>query len=126
MHRWLIIAGLSLTLALAGCSKDDPAPQNQTPTTQGGDSPTTKSAGATTATLGLNDCIAVATANLGLIGGDAESAAKLKAFNPPSDVSDAIDTLVRTGGLKITGSNQDEAVAASSKVSDWVAAVCPK
>jgi hypothetical protein len=76
--------------------------------------------------LSLNDCMTVALANPGLISGNADDAAKLKALNPPSDVSSAIDTLVDAGGLKLDGSNQDKAMAASTTVTDWVSAVCPK
>lgn len=128
MTRWIIIGGLAVTLALTGCSKSDPA-QDATPTTaksDSGDTPTTKSGGNTTATFSLNDCLAVATGNLGVIGGNKEAADKVKAFKPPSDVSDAIDLLIDKGGIKIDGSNQDEVLEASKKLTDWVEAVCPK
>jgi hypothetical protein len=41
-------------------------------------------------------------------------------------VSSAIDTLVDAGGLKLDASKQDKAMAASTTVTDWVSAVCPK
>lgn len=125
MKRLTIIVGLAITLAFAGCSKSDPAPQAGAPTTKA-DAPTTKAGGTTTATLSLNDCLTVATGNLGVIGGEADAAQKVKAFKPPQEVSDAIDTLIAKGGLKLDGTSQDEAVAASTKLSEWVSSVCPK
>ena len=127
MRRWIIIGGLTVTLALTGCSKNDPVAQDATTTTAAsGDAPTTKAGGTPTATFDLNDCLAVATGNLGVIGGSAESAAKIKAFKPPSDVVDAIDLLVAKGGIKVDASDQDDVLAASKKITDWVDAVCPK
>jgi hypothetical protein len=132
MKRWIIITGVVATLAVAGCSKSEPSASTPTtsssggsPTTKAGDAPTTK-AGTSTATLSLNDCLAVGMANLGVIGGSKEDADKLKSFNPPEDVKKAIDVLVAAGGLKVTGGEQEKELAASTTITDWVDASCPK
>jgi len=129
MKRWIIIGGLVATLAVAGCSKSEPSATTPTtssnsPTTKAGDAPTTK-AGTSTATLSLNDCLAVGMANLGVIGGSQSDGEKLKSFNAPDDVKAAVDVLVASGGLKVTGGEQEKEVAASKTITDWVDASCP-
>lgn len=130
MKRWIIIGGLAVTVALAGCSKSEPSATTPTtssasPTTKAGDSPTTK-AGTTTATFSLNDCLAVGVANLGVIGGSQTDGEKIKGYNPPEDVKKAVDVLVAAGGLKVTGGEQEKELEASTTITNWVDAVCPK
>jgi hypothetical protein len=128
MKRWIIVGGVVAALALVGCSKDEPTAS--TPTTSasassGDDTPTTKGGGTTSETLTLNDCLAVGMANLGVISGSSEDGDKLKSFDPPDEVKDAVDVIVANGGIKLDGSGQDEVLAASETVTNWVDAACP-
>lgn len=130
MKRWIILGSLIVAVTLVGCSKDEP--KASTPTTsvsassRDGDSPTsTRDGGTTTATLSLSDCLDVSKANLGLLSGAEEDAAKIKSFDPPDEVKGAVDVLVANGGISVDGSNQDDAVAAADTVANWVSDACP-
>lgn len=130
MKRWMIVGGVVVALALVGCSKDEPTAS--TPTTSASsssndsdDTPTTKSGDTTTDTLSLEDCLTVSVANLGVISGNAGDADKLKAFDPPDEVVEAADLIVEKGGIKIDASDQDDVLAASDTLTQWVDAVCP-
>ena len=131
MKRWMIIGGLAVTLTVVGCSKSEPtastasmASTASTSTAADGATPTTTAGGAPVATLSLNDCVGVTTANYGVVSGKAEDADKLKSYNPPSEVTKAADLIVSKGGIKLTGTDGD-VLAAAQTLTDWVDAVCP-
>lgn len=129
MKRWIIVASVVAALALAGCSKDEPTAS--TPTTSASsssDDPSTSEGGgggSTTDTLSLDDCLVVSMANLGLLSGNAEDAEKIKSYDPPDEVAEAADLLVDEGGIQLDTSQQDEVLAASETLSQWVDDVCP-
>lgn len=128
MKRWIIVGGVVVALSLVGCAKDEPTastPSTTASASSGDDTPTTEAGDTTTETLTLNDCLAVSMANLGVISGSAEDAEKLKSYDPPDEVKDAVDVIVAAGGIQIDASDQDEVLEASTTVTDWVDAACP-
>ena len=128
MKRWIIVGGVVVALSLVGCAKDEPtatAPTTTASASSDDDTSTTEGGDTTTGTLALNDCLAVSMANLGVISGSAEDADKLKSYDPPDEVKDAVDVIIDAGGIKIDASDQDEVLEASTTVTDWVEDVCP-
>ncbi len=137
-HRWWFIAtvaALTLTTACSG-GKSTPAastttqssakpPSSTSATTASTD--TSSSQGAPAAPLDTNQCVDVTGAFADLLtANDKDSARKaattLEGFGPPSQVKDAIEHFVSTGGAHF---DDPDYTKNHNAVDGWVKQVCP-
>jgi hypothetical protein len=77
--------------------------------------------------LSATECVDVASANLDLVTATSKSAAeaaaeKLNAFDPPSDVKDAIETFAKNGGPDYTDPKTGDL---ATLITDWIKTICP-
>lgn len=117
--KWEFCVLWAAALVLAGCGEQ--------PTTTAASSTPPHTAAAAPPQLDAQTCVDVASANLDLLTSDSAEKAQavkdeLAKYDPPSDVIEALDHFVETGGVHTSDSDFAEY---TDRVSDWVNEVCP-
>jgi len=113
----MFVVGVLVSLALVGCSKSEPVATNA----GNNASSTTSAGGGSKGQVTPAACIEMAEAVLKVTAtGSKSDADKLKSYNPPSDVSAAIDALVGAGGVKTS----DAMAKNADKIGAWVDGLC--
>ncbi len=122
-HRWLLAAVLVTGLLLSGCSSTSKTTNGSGSSTKGSSS----TAAAPSTTLDSSQCVDVTGASADLSAATDKDVARkaadtLERYNPPSDVKDAIEHFVGTGGAQF---DDPDFTKTSKSISAWVKGVCP-
>lgn len=134
-RRWLVATVLVAGLLISGCSFSSKTTTSsgsttKSPTSASGtsSSPSSEStAAAPLTTLDSSQCVDVTGANADLLAASDKDAARkaadtLENYNPPSNVKDAIEHFVGTGGAHF---DDPDFTKSSKAISGWVKGVCP-
>lgn len=131
LNRTLLIAAASAVL-LVGCSGSPKITQVPPKASSSSEATTEETsseqaAGSASEPLDSEQCLEVSEAHLDIIvASDAAEATppaeKLKAYDPPDSVIEAIDHFVETGGIQF---DDPDATTFTDELDSWIAEVCP-
>jgi outer membrane murein-binding lipoprotein Lpp len=122
-HRWLLATVLVTGLLLSGCSSTSKTTNGSGSSTKGSSS----TAAAPVTTLDSGQCVDLTGANADLSTATDKDVARkaadtLERYSPPSDVKDAIEHFVGTGGAQF---DDPDYMKYNKTLSGWVKGVCP-
>jgi hypothetical protein len=132
--RLLVAATLVAGVALTGCSSGSKTTTSSASATKSASSASASSSSSSTetqaapsTTLDISQCVDVTGANADLLtasdkDGVRKAADTLEKYNPPSNVKDAIEHFVTTGGAHF---DDPDYTKNNKLVSDWVKGICP-
>lgn len=137
-HKWVSALIVPVAVLAVSCSSADQAPSSSTAsasrsastTTASGSTsaqPTSTAASSAAGTLDAEGCVAVTGANLDLATAtNSEQARKpadvLAKYNPPPEVTEAVDHFVQTGGAQFDDPDFEKY---NSILENWIKQVCP-
>jgi hypothetical protein len=135
-QRWLFAAIVVTAALMTGCSSSKTIPvasntshstSNKSTSSAATSSGTSSTEAAPASQLDTSQCVDVTGANADLLSANDKDAARkaadtLEGYNPPSQVKDAIEHFVTTGGAHF----DDPDFTKDNKILDgWVKQVCP-
>lgn len=132
MYRWTVVAMMSATLIVSGCSAAKPSvptPAATKPSSSAAAPSQDSSSPAADAAepLGSDACVEITQANLDLATASDQDAARkagaaFEKYDLPEPVKDAVDHFVGTGGAQFDDPQYDKY---NNAIEGWIKQVCP-